>query len=181
MFFVKTEDDYNKYSREWLQNEIMRTPLLVFPEGPEDNVISADYYYRKTNGYIFGTEYQICLEIKYNDNDFREEKERLRLISAGDKYIFLGDKRTVEKDIVYDEENYLYPAYAAVSGDDEEYALIDDGGNRIIYIYLTAGIIDIKFDRNYLPSYYFDVTEVEQEVIFEQIVHDITNIPFSIY
>ncbi len=122
----------------------IKSDLLIFPKKLQKNTSNIKYYYSFSDTFL-DTTYQIYLDCKYNDDEFKSEIKRLKLIKYDDG------------NIVFDKKNFNYDAYVARLGYDctSEYALIDKANDRIVYIYLQfAKRIDIRFDSKFLPNGY---------------------------
>lgn len=120
--------------------------LEIFPQNIQTSVIK-DYYYNYQDT-IFDPTCQIYLSCTYDDSKYEAELQRLSRISRTYK--------VKTQNIMYDTENYKYPAYVTIDADNHcyEYALIP-GDNQIIYIFLEfIRKENIKFDLQYLPQNY---------------------------
>lgn len=119
--------------------------LMIFPEKLSDNVESVEYYYYNRDTFMDPT-CQIYLECAYDKKTFEEECKRL-----GEIQVTYGEEI---KSIIYDEENFNYPAYISISNWSgcDEYALIFEDKNTIIYVF-TQGISANrqKLAKEYLP------------------------------
>ena len=140
-------------SSEYLQYEGFRgySSLRTFPETLEDTEV-IDYVYRYMDS-LFDPTAEIYLECRYGEEDYQAEIARLQGIQTEYK----GEVQT----IVYDTENFAYPAYAAINGNDHcyEYALLL-GDGKIAYIFLQfIEEEEISFPADYLPKGYEEEKE----------------------
>lgn len=144
-----------KYGK-WDNREIQGT-LKIFPDSLE-GLGAEKYYYKCTEG-ILDSKCQIYLQCKMTEEKYDSEKERLSKIS--DTY----EGETQE--IMYDTDNFNYPAYVTVYNFDDgyEYALLDEEQNRIYYIHLRfVPEEDIAFEPELLPKNYDYLSESQDEV-----------------
>lgn len=144
-----------KYGK-WDNREIHGT-LKIFPDSL-DGLEAEEYYYKCTEG-ILDSKCQIYLHCKMTEEKYNSEKERLSKIS--DTY----EGETQE--IMYDTDNFNYPAYVTVYKFDGgyEYALLDEERNRIYYIHLRfVPEEDIAFEPELLPKNYDYLSESQDEV-----------------
>lgn len=125
--------------------------LYIFPEQMPDSaqIESYYYYYRDT---IFDPTCQIYLEYSLSEADFDGEVLRLSKITEGyenDSY------KNIENSIVYDTENFIYPAYVTIYNNNHcyEYALVNEEECKIICIFTQfIDYSDVEFDKKYLPA-----------------------------
>ena len=116
------------------------------------------YYYKCTEG-IWDSECQIYLQCKMSKDKFESEKERLSKIS--DKY------EEEIQEIMYDTDNFNYPAYVTVYHFDGgyEYALLEEEEKTIYYIHLRfVPEEDIAFEEKLLPKNYDYLSESTDEM-----------------
>ncbi|GLB28579.1 hypothetical protein LAD12857_05020 [Lacrimispora amygdalina] len=120
--------------------------LDVFPESIPDDGTDAQYYFEYKDG-IFDPYYQIYLKCTYDTPTYSDEVKRLAQIKE--------DYQGTTQKIRYNTEDFEYPAYVSIYGDDGcyEYALLDEGNQTIIYIFTQWAKADnIKFENAYLPN-----------------------------
>ena len=88
---------------------------------------------------MFDTEGYIFLSATYEDDEFQKEIERLSKISCTVFETNHEDSDYHIGNIIYDTENYNFPAYVTSDGYSSvyEYALIDNENKRIIYVLLS--------------------------------------------
>lgn len=119
--------------------------LDVFPEQIPDEGTDAEYYFEYKDE-IFDPYYQIYLKCTYDTPTYSDEVKRLSQI----KESYQG----ITQKIRYNTEDFEYPAFVAIYGDDGcyEYALLDENNQTIIYIFTQwAKADDIKIKNAYLP------------------------------
>lgn len=132
-------EDYGKF-------EDLRgySSLDIFPENISPSIID-EYYYSYQNT-LFDPTCQIYLSCSFDKPEYEAELKRLSQISKS----YNG---TIQK-ILYDTENYNYPAYVTINANNHcyEYALLT-GENKITYIFLDfINEKNLKFDTKYLPK-----------------------------
>lgn len=128
-------DDFKGYSA-----------LSIFPE-TVDLIKLIDYYYRYEDTFLDPTA-EIYMERYYEEEAYQAEIERLQGIQAEHD----GEIQT----IIYDTENFSYPAYVTINGNNHcyEYALLL-GDGKIAYIFLQFIKEDeVYFPADYLPNAY---------------------------
>ncbi len=116
--------------------------LYIFPiKMPESAQIDSYYYYQRDT--FLDPTCQIYLEYSLSKEDFDAEVLRISKITEWNN------------SIVYDTENFLYPAYVTIFNNDHcyEYTLIDEEEHKIICVF-TQFIESnrVKFDKKYLPK-----------------------------
>ena len=123
--------------------------LSVFPDAVEADRVKL--YESSFGEGLFDTDGYMILEYRCDGEQISAEEERLKAISMTIKHY---DGQTFTNHIVYDETSYPYPAYITNDGFDStyEYALIDRGGNRIIYVYGAFVIPDGFPYKDYLKN-----------------------------
>lgn len=129
--------------------------LYIFPKEMSDSAkIESYYYYHRDT--IFDATCQIYLEYSLPKEEFDAEVSRLSKISEryeNTNYINADNK------IVYDTNNFIYPAYVAIFNNNHcyEYALLNEEESKIICVF-TQFIKpdDVKFDKKYLPLNFED-------------------------
>ena len=120
--------------------------LSIFPETVDETKV-IDYFYRYEDT-LFDPTAEIYLEYRYGEEDYQEEIERLQGIQAEHD----GEVQT----IIYDTENFSYPAYVTINANDHcyEYALLL-GDGKIAYIFLQfIKEEEVYFSADYLPNAY---------------------------
>ncbi|MBU3136381.1 zf-HC2 domain-containing protein [Clostridium gasigenes] len=150
-FYDKNEttniSDYREFDTIHNEEQCMWSNLYVFPEKINNPDKVKSYYYYCDNKGLFDNSYQMYLESEFSEDEFKEEVKRLSEI----KVKYEGD----ENSIVYNNNDFKYPAYVAIKDNDctYEYALVDDENNRVMYVYTRFMYeSDIKFDKEYLPK-----------------------------
>ncbi|MBB6713919.1 zf-HC2 domain-containing protein [Clostridium gasigenes] len=150
-FYDKNEttniSDYREFDTIHNEEQCMWSFLYVFPEKINNPDKVKSYYYYCDNKGLFDNSYQMYLESEFSEDEFKEEVKRLSEI----KVKYEGD----ENSIVYNNNDFKYPAYVAIKDKDctYEYALVDDENNRVMYVYTRFMYeSDIKFDKEYLPK-----------------------------
>ena len=150
-FYDKNEttniSDYREFDTIHNEEQCMWSFLYVFPEKINNPDKVKSYYYYCDNKGLFDNDYQMYLESEFSEDEFKEEVKRLSEI----KVKYEGD----ENSIVYNNNDFKYPAYVAIKDKDctYEYALVDDENNRVMYVYTRFMYeSDIKFDKEYLPK-----------------------------
>ncbi len=106
-----------------------------------------DFYCRYDEQLPLGEGVQIFLEIRYDENDFPAQQERISKMATEDAENFTESG---------------FSAYVLQSGDNGryEYALIDDGEKTVYYIFLyNLPKKEIEITKNLLPKNYTDYTE----------------------
>lgn len=127
--------------------------LAIFPSSTE-NVMDVNYYYSCGKYSSSCNYYIICAEMKYADEEFRKEVQRISEIKC-DVYL-KRDQETVTNVIQYSEELFVHPAYIAIYGSNGcyEYALINEQEKEIVYIYLQDKVGKDILPNAYLPLNY---------------------------
>lgn len=141
---ITSIEKYGQWDREDLKGN-----LDVFPKILDENW-KPEYYYNCQKSLLDG-DYQIYLKCEFDEKEFEEEVKRLQSIEN----TYEGKKHT----IVYDSENFCYPAYVAIFNFDStyEYVLMDEENNIIYYIYLQfINKEEIKFEEKLLPNNYLE-------------------------
>lgn len=122
--------------------------LFVFPQSV-DNISNIEHrFYHKTG--LFDDIYLIYLEAYYIDEEaLRKEKERLAGISCTIETL----QGEVTNYVEYSEDDFEYPAYITIknAGTCYEYALIDEGNKRIIFVFaqISDGVGIVP--KEYMP------------------------------
>lgn len=134
--------------------------LSIFPKTVEEaEVIDYSYQYMNT---LFDPTARIYLECRYDDEAYQAEIARLQGIKAEHD----GKVQTV----LYDTENFEYPAYVTINGNNHcyEYALLL-GEGRIAYIHLEfIKEEEVAFSADYLPKVYEEKDNGYSMYIFYQ-------------
>lgn len=98
-----------------------------------------------------GESVQILLSVKYDDEAFAKETERISQLSSS-------------KPVLYDTEHFKYPAYVSTVGylNVCEYVLVDEENLTLHNVVLqSVKPEDVAFDASYLPSGYRDYGAVD--------------------
>ena len=146
---VSGAEHYDKAHYVSVYKGDLDSDLSVFPDRVA-NVSDSDFISSMSVN-LFDTDGYIMLVSKFSPSEIAAEVERLKGLSMT---IRDSDGATYTNHILYDEESYHYPAYVANDGfgHTHEYALIDEAGGRIIYVY-TAYIDPNKFEyQEYLKK-----------------------------
>jgi len=108
--------------------------LMIFPDSLGDKEVKTFKSSLKTG--LFDTDGYILLVCTMDEAEMAEEIQRLSSIEATIRF----QDETYTNYVMYDEESYPYPAYITCDGHDStyEYALIDEEGGRIIYLYISV-------------------------------------------
>lgn len=132
--------------------------LSVFPD-TLDGAAQVNVFESAMATGLFDTDGYLVLDCSYTPERLAAEVERLKGLS---KTITHYDGQTFTNTVVYDDDSYHYPAYVTNDGfgHTHEYALIDEAGGRIVYVY-TAYINPKKFAYpDYLKK---DLSAYEQD------------------
>jgi hypothetical protein len=120
--------------------------LEIFPKDLPESINIENYYYFYQDT-LFDATYQIFVEYTLSEEDYQAEVQRLSQI---------GEQNGGEAHrIVYDTQNFNYPAYVTVFGNNltYEYALLIEDQNKIVCVFTQfANRKDIGFDPAYLPD-----------------------------
>ena len=110
--------------------------LFVFPDDTSD-ALTVEYESSLKTG-MLDTDGSIFLTATYTDEDLKKEMERLSQITCTVFDTNKDDSDYHTTEIRYDTDSYNYPAYVAADGFRHvyEYALIDEGNNKITYVLL---------------------------------------------
>ncbi len=133
--------------------------LSVFPDAvEEDRVI---LYESSFGEGLFDTDGYMILEYRCDTEQMTAEEARLKALSMTIRHF---DGQSFTNYVMYDEKSYQYPAYVTNDGFSStyEYALIDRGGNRIIYVYAAYVIPDSFPYKNYLKT---DLSEYKKDTL----------------
>ncbi len=131
---------------------------MFFPKKmPDSAKIESYYYYQKDT--VFDPTCQIYLEYSLSKDDF--EAEVLRLSEIVEEFE-LEQYKDIVNNIVYDTENFEYPAYTTIFNNDHcyEYALINNEENKIVCVF-TQFIepTEVVFNETYLPNNFGDFSD----------------------
>ncbi len=120
--------------------------LEIFPKDLPDSMNIENYYYFYQDTFLDAT-YQIFVEYTLTEEDYWNEVQRLSQI---------GEQNVEEVHrIVYDTQNFNYPAYVTVFENNltYEYALLIEDQHKIVCVFTQfANRKDIGFDPAYLPD-----------------------------
>lgn len=133
---VEGADKYNKKLIVDKYSSDLNSKLLLFPDSLE-GAVDVDYHQGLKEG-LFDTDGYIFLGVKYSDEDYETEKQRISETS-NEVYNDFNDHSRVTKEVKYDDKTYNYPAYVANDGYSYayEYALMDEKNDTIIYAALS--------------------------------------------
>lgn len=126
--------------------------MLIFPK-ETDNMINP-YFASDLHTGIFDSDGYIILQAEYSEKDYVAEIERLRSISS---LIINGKEEKFTNYVLYEEEDFAYPAYLTCDGfsDMYEYALVDKENCKITYIL-------VKYpDSDVFPADFMKYTKAE--------------------
>lgn len=134
--------------KEYGQFEDLRgySSLDIFPQNISSSMI--DEYYYSYQDTLFDPTCQIYLNCSYDNPTYEAELQRLSQISKS----YNGKIQQ----IIYDTDNYNYPAYVTIDANNHcyEYALLT-GENNITYVFLEfINEENLEFDLQYLPKNY---------------------------
>ncbi|MBQ9901698.1 MAG: hypothetical protein IJM51_04860 [Clostridia bacterium] len=123
--------------------------LSVFPDSVEEGRVAL--FESSFGEGLFDTDGYMILEYRCDAEQIAAEEERLGGIAFTIKN---HDGKTFTNHVMDDEKSYPYPAYITNDGfgSTYEYALIDRGGNRIIYIYAAYVMPDGFPCKEYLKT-----------------------------
>lgn len=145
------------------------TKLLIFPQQVPESAEEPTYVYHYQDGYNRPM-CQIYLHCELNQADYDSEVQRLSQLSY-------TTENGQSNQIVFNDQDYLYPAYVAIEGYDfcYEFALVDEENLSITYIYAMNTIDDnIEFEKAYLPEFFmedfenFEVTGFDRFTMYER-------------
>ena len=121
--------------------------LDIFPEVLPDKLQDSNYHYRFIDTFL-DTTCLIYLDLTLTEDEYHKEEERISKLNGGGE---------LKIPIIYDEENFRYPAYVASLGYNctNEYALMIEENFRIVYVFTQfVSKSDIPFDLSLLPRGY---------------------------
>jgi len=136
--------DYSKYSSG-------SSDYIVFPESIPESAENVKYYFSHVEE-LLDPAIQLYLEYELSKEDYDAEVQRLKDIKGyhAETNAYTNEKKPIK----YDDKNYIFPAYVSIDAYDFsfEYVLMDEGQNRLIYIYThhISSESQIKFDTSYL-------------------------------
>jgi len=138
-------DGHIKFEREEIKSK-----LSIFPISTE-SATDVDYYYSCGKWSSSNNFYVICTEMKYSDEEYQKELQRLAEIKC-DIYLH-ADEKNVCNEIQFSEDLFAYPAYIAIYGSNlsYEYALLNQQENEVIYIYFSHITGNEILPKEYLP------------------------------
>ncbi|MCR4793290.1 MAG: helix-turn-helix domain-containing protein [Lachnospiraceae bacterium] len=133
---MSSVDGVERYDKQYFIEEFsgdLTSHFFLFPDDLSET-LDADFHYKYKVG-LLDTDASFFLVAEYSDEDFRAEVERISHVTCT---VPANDTQYTQA-VMYDEEMYNYPAYIAMDGyaSTYEYALIDEAGNRIIYVLLS--------------------------------------------
>lgn len=174
-------DTSNYLSYDWPLHD-GGTPYKVsgfFPEDLSSVSEVVDYYYRAEfpAGFI-GTYWELVLRVKYNDENYEQEIQRLHnYITNDDTSPSDGDQNetsdVVNCDLFYYETFIMtYRVSRATFGTQcyYIYAILDRENNEIVYVYLKSPVLNKHnpyLDSKYLPINYFKNEKKKSAVFLE--------------
>ena len=142
-------------------NSVVQDALVAYGYDPENNDITPPIiedinvisFFCEETEYIAGsTNIEFLLSVKYDPISFNCELDRLSKIKGTEK-------------IVYDTENFIYPAYVSILGflKTNQYVLIDEPNNTLHYIYLQFCSRDDmkKIPEDFLPFGFYGQSQVQ--------------------
>ncbi len=144
----------DSYSKSYFLNNYasdLNSNLSIFPADREDFI--APNFSSTLDSRFFGIDGYIILDVRYEEEKFHKEIERLSNLKMTIKERCYANAKEYTNDIRYDNNSYKYPAYVTIDGFKNiyEYALIDQDNLRIMYVYLAYP--DIKdIDSIYLKK-----------------------------
>ena len=134
-----------------LKTGCVHTGFICFPEELPEGLAEEDaVFYSFYQDTLFDPTNEVFLEVKYNEDGYAAEVERLENTCK----VYASERRG----LLRGGREYPYPAYVAIDGRDYtyEYAMLT-GENRIAYIYLSFMSDPGKLKavpREYLPADY---------------------------
>ncbi len=124
--------EYQNWTHAETEKGDVDSGLFIFPENVSA-AVETDYAYTYQHG-VLEDGYYMFLKASYEESEYAKEVQRLSAISLDIK---MSDGNSVQKEIMYSEELFSYPAYVAIynAHNSFEYALLDEENNAIVYIY----------------------------------------------
>lgn len=143
-------ENYNKDYYVQKYGSDLDSNLLIFP-GDKSKLENAKFISSLSAG-LFDTDGYIILEVKYDEDEFNLEINRLSKLSMTIKEKCYNDSKIFTNYVKYEEKAYKYPAYITIDGfgDTYEYALIDNNNLKISYVYLSYPNIEAQEYNEYL-------------------------------
>lgn len=169
LFEQKTVTDIAYYDEMWDNPEKHEdyNKSILFPKSVE-NLKVTDFLF-VYNVHLFITEWQIELVVKYDEDYFENEVERIKSVCKGSP--------------VYGETEYFdKPAYASMWDYDScyEYAIVDEKNSEIVYIYFQYVYVDLyefKIEEKYIPKGYRNTSDTSEPNYIFSAYENLT--PFS--
>lgn len=121
----------------------------LFPESV-DNLEVKDFYCEWELGIVGSADVEIHLAVEYPDDELKTETQRLESLADGK--------------LIYDTENFSYPAYVSVLGymNTSIYALVDEDSSTVHYVFLQLLNEErIDMDKELLPKGYSGFGDVQ--------------------
>ena len=146
----KVINDPSKYQSIWTlpERRVDDETSLLFPDSIEGKQV-IDFYCKHTTYSLVGTGWQVELRIKYEDESFIKEVERL--------------KNMCEVSVICGESDYFdAPAYASVWNwnDCFEYAVVNEEDKTVGYVYLQLiNKDDLEIDSDLVPDKYDEISD----------------------
>lgn len=143
-----TAEEYSKIF-ELLEIRFDYCAMELFPKSI-DGLTVTDFYCEWELGVVGSATAEILLSVEYAEADFNAEINRIKSLADGK--------------IIYDTENFEYPAYVSILGYDATsyYALVDAQANTVHYVLLQIiGKEKMNIVSGYLPYGYHDLGDVE--------------------
>ncbi len=130
-------DNYDKEALLENYGSDLDSGFFLFPDDP-GRALNVTYESSLKTG-LLDTDGSIFLIATYAEDDFNKEKERLSQVKCTVYETAFDDSDYHTGEVRFDTDSYNYPAYVASDGYDSiyEYALLDEGQNRIIYALLS--------------------------------------------
>ena len=137
-------------------DDILQDAFVQFGYDPKNNNVIPpnignlnviDFFCEETTWFVGSTNIEFMLSIKYDQASFNNEINRLSAIVGKEK-------------IVYDTQNFIYPAYVSILGHHKtnQYVLIDEENSTLHYIYLQFCLKEDlkKIPEDFLPFGYYE-------------------------
>lgn len=150
----KTLTDISAYNTMWTDYERYNgeDKSILFPESIDKQDV--DNYMFIYNKHIFFPEWQVEVVIKYDEEEFVDEVERIKTVCRCSP--------------IFSKTDYFdNRAYASIWNYEGcfEYAIVDKENMKIAYIYLESTGYDdekLKIDEKYVPKDFYDRVESEE-------------------
>lgn len=154
LFEHKTIVDISYYDQMWDNPEKYEgdNESILFPKSVESLDVT-DYLF-VYNVHLLKTEWQVALVVKYDEDNFEKELERIKTVCKNSP--------------VYGETEYFdKPTYASIwdYGTSYEYAIVDEKNSEIAYIYFQHVYTDtyeFKIKEEYIPVKYRDMIDSDE-------------------